>query len=41
MRKHLYLDFTGYKRTRDLMHVDIGEINPGFRSVREQGLNMD
>jgi radical SAM superfamily enzyme YgiQ (UPF0313 family) len=40
MRKHLYLDFTGYRRTSDLMHVDIGEINPGFKNVRERGLNM-
>ena len=40
MRKHLYLDFTGYKRTRDLMRVDIGEISPGFKTVREHGLNM-
>ena len=40
MRKHLYLDFTGYKRTRDLMRVDIAEISPGFKSVREHGLNM-
>jgi radical SAM superfamily enzyme YgiQ (UPF0313 family) len=40
MRKHLYLDFTGYKRTKDLMRADVGEISPGFRSVREHGLNM-
>jgi hypothetical protein len=40
MRKHLYLDFTGYKRTSDLMRADVGEIDPGFRSVREHGLNM-
>jgi radical SAM superfamily enzyme YgiQ (UPF0313 family) len=40
MRKHLYLDFTGYKRTSDLMRADVGEIHPGFRSVREHGLNM-
>jgi radical SAM superfamily enzyme YgiQ (UPF0313 family) len=40
MRKHLYLDFTGYKRTKSLMRADVGEINPGFRNVREHGLNM-
>ena len=40
MRKHLYLDFTGYKRTKDLMRSNVGEISPGFRNVREQGLNM-
>jgi len=40
MRKHLYLDFTGYKRTKDLMRAEVGEILPGFRNVREQGLNM-
>lgn len=40
MRKHLYLDFTGYKRTNKLMSAPLHEINPGFRSVREHGLNM-
>ena len=40
MRKHLYLDFSGYKRTKSLMRADVGEISPGFRSVREHGLNM-
>jgi radical SAM superfamily enzyme YgiQ (UPF0313 family) len=40
MRKHLYLDFTGYKRTKDLMSANVGEISPGFRNVREHGLNM-
>jgi hypothetical protein len=40
MRKHLYLDFTGYKRTNKLMSAPLHEINLGFRSVREHGLNM-
>jgi radical SAM superfamily enzyme YgiQ (UPF0313 family) len=40
MRKHLYLDFTGYKRTKDLMRANVGEISPGFKNVREHGLNM-
>ncbi len=40
MRKHLYLDFTGYKRSKDLMRPAVGDIIPGFRSVREHGLNM-
>ena len=40
MRRHLYLDFTGYKRTNRLMSGPLHEINPGFRSVREHGLNM-
>ncbi len=40
MRKHLYLDFTGYKRKKDLMRSNIGEISPGFRNVHEHGLNM-
>lgn len=40
MRKHLYLDFTGYKRKKDLMHANVGEIMPGFRNVHENGLNM-
>jgi radical SAM superfamily enzyme YgiQ (UPF0313 family) len=38
MRKHLYLDFTGYKRTSRLMQPFDEEIIPGFESVR--GLNM-
>jgi radical SAM superfamily enzyme YgiQ (UPF0313 family) len=38
MRKHLYLDFTGYKRTSQLMQPLDKEIIPGFESVR--GLNM-
>jgi len=40
MRKHLYLDFTGYKRSKEVMHAPVGEILPGFKSVREKGLNM-
>ena len=38
MRKHLYLDFTGYKRTSKLMEPHAAEIIPGFESVK--GLNM-
>lgn len=40
MRKHLYLDFTGYKRTKDVMTAPVESIAPGFTSVREKGLNM-
>lgn len=40
MRSHLYLDFTGYKRTKDLMSAPVDTITPGFKSVRERGLNM-
>jgi hypothetical protein len=40
MRKHLYLDFTGYKRSQKLMSAPVDEIIPGFKSVREHGLNM-
>jgi len=40
MRKHLYLDFTGYKRSKGVMQPQVGEILPGFKSVREKGLNM-
>src|SRR5713101_7737875 len=40
MRKHLYLDFTGYKRSRGVMQAPVNEILPGFQSVREKGLNM-
>src|ERR1044072_8413285 len=39
LRKHLYLAFTGYKRTKNLVRSNVGEISPAFRSVREQGLN--
>jgi radical SAM superfamily enzyme YgiQ (UPF0313 family) len=38
MRKHLYLDFTGYKRNRNGMKPFGKEIVPGFETVR--GLNM-
>jgi radical SAM superfamily enzyme YgiQ (UPF0313 family) len=37
-RKHLYLDFSGYKRTGQLMKPFEKEIVPGFETVR--GLNM-
>lgn len=40
MRKHLYLDFTGYKRSKDVMRAPVDEILPGFKTVREHGLNM-
>src|SRR5437870_1122301 len=40
MRKHLYLDFTGHKRSKGVMQAPVDEILPGFRSVRERGLNM-
>jgi hypothetical protein len=40
LRKHLYLDFTGHKRNRNGMRPFEGEIVPGFRSVREKGLNL-
>jgi hypothetical protein len=36
----MYLDFTGHKRNPDGMQPFEKEILPGFRSVREQGLNM-
>ncbi|PYS45108.1 MAG: hypothetical protein DMF71_01130, partial [Acidobacteria bacterium] len=40
MRKHLYLDFTGYKRSTGVMQGPVNEILPGFQSVREKGLNL-
>jgi len=40
MRKHLYLDFTGYKRSKGVMHAPVDEILPGFKTVRDHGLNM-
>ena len=40
MRKHLFLDFTGHKRSKGVMQAPVDEIMPGFRSVREKGLNM-
>jgi radical SAM superfamily enzyme YgiQ (UPF0313 family) len=39
-RKHLYLDFTGHKRSRDVMCAPVSEILPGFKTVRDHGLNM-
>jgi hypothetical protein len=39
MRKHLYLNFAGYKRSRDLMPAHEGDIEPAFQSVRERGLD--
>ena len=39
-RKHLYLDFKGYKRTKDLMRAPVNDITPGFKSVREHGLSL-
>ncbi len=40
LRKHLYLDFTGYKRNPNQMVEFSGEIVPAFQTVRERGLNM-
>src|SRR6185436_20373426 len=40
MPKKLYLDFTGYKRSKDLMQPLMKEIVPGFESVRDKGLNL-
>ena len=40
LRKHLYVDFTGYKRSTKLMRAPADEFIPGFKSVREHGLNM-
>lgn len=40
MRKRLYLDFSGYKRDPRGMDPSTREIEPGFQSVREKGLNM-
>ena len=40
IKKHLYLDFSGHKRNPKGMQPFEKEILPGFRSVREQGLNM-
>lgn len=38
--EYLYLDFTGYKRSKRQMNAPVNEIIPGFKSVREHGLNM-
>jgi hypothetical protein len=40
IRKHMYLDFTGYKRDRNGMQPFEKEIVPGFVNVREKGLNL-
>lgn len=40
IRKHMYLDFTGHKRNRKGMAPFEKEIQPGFKNVREQGLQM-
>jgi hypothetical protein len=40
MRKHLYLDFTGHKRSKGVMRAPVDEILPGFKTVRDHGLNM-
>jgi hypothetical protein len=39
-RKHLYLDFTGHKRNPNGLRPFEAEIVPGFKNVREQGLNL-
>ena len=40
IRRHLYLDYTGHKRNPEGMPRYEKEILPGFRTVREPGLNM-
>ena len=40
LRRHLYLNFTGYKRNPKGMDEFPAEIVPAFQSVREKGLNM-
>jgi Radical SAM superfamily len=40
IRRHLYLDYTGHKRNPEGMPRFEKEILPGFRTVREPGLNM-
>src|SRR5260370_13471380 len=40
MRKHLYLDFTGYKRSRGVMQAPVIEILPGFPSGCVNALNI-
>jgi len=40
IRRHLYLDFTGFKRNLSGMQPFEKELVPGFQSVRESGLNM-
>jgi radical SAM superfamily enzyme YgiQ (UPF0313 family) len=39
-KKHLYLDFTGHKRNPNGIQPIEGEIVPGFKNVREKGLNL-
>jgi radical SAM superfamily enzyme YgiQ (UPF0313 family) len=39
-RKHLYLDFTGHKRNPNGLTPFAEEIIPGFKNVREKGLNL-
>jgi hypothetical protein len=39
-RKHLYLDFTGHKRNPNGLEPFEEEIVPGFKNVREKGLNL-
>jgi hypothetical protein len=39
-RKHLYLDFTGHKRNPNGLQPFTEEIIPGFKNVREKGLNL-
>lgn len=38
LRKKLYLDFSGYKRKKDLMKTNIGDIVPAFETIK--GLSM-
>src|SRR6476620_9699945 len=40
MRKHLYLDFTGHKRSKGVMQAPVDELLPGFKTVRDHGLSM-
>jgi radical SAM superfamily enzyme YgiQ (UPF0313 family) len=40
MRKHLYLDYTGHKRTKGVMRAPVDDIIPGFKTVRDDGLKM-
>ena len=39
-RKHLYLDFTGHKRNPNGLQPFAEDIVPGFKNVREKGLNL-
>jgi radical SAM superfamily enzyme YgiQ (UPF0313 family) len=40
LRNHLYLDFTGHKRNPNGMRPFEADIVPGFKNVREKGLNL-